>query len=219
MGLLVIEGLDGGGKSTQTRLLIEALEKMGENFLQVKFPDYDSASSSLVKMYLAGEFGGSPKSVNPYAASTFYAVDRFASFQTKWQADYEAGRLIVADRYATSNLIYQLGKLPRDEWDSYIEWMEDLEYGKLKLPRPSKVIFLDMPIDVSQKLLSKRYEGDESKKDIHEADIAFLEESYQSAIYSAKRLGWEMIQCAENGEPRSIEDIHKDIMVSVKAVL
>lgn len=217
--IIVIEGLDGGGKSTQTRLLEEALAAEGVDFLHVKFPDYDSPSSSLVKMYLAGDFGGSPKAVNAYAASSFYAVDRFASFETTWKNDYENGRLIIADRYATSNLIYQLGKLPRAEWDSYVSWLEDFEYNKLGLPKPDAVIFLDMPIDVSQELLSKRYEGDNTKKDIHEADIAFLHESYESAVYSANLLGWKKIDCAESGKPRSIDDIHSDIMDIVHDII
>ncbi len=216
--LIVIEGLDGGGKSTQTELLRKAFSDIGENFRHVKFPDYNSKSSSLVKMYLAGDFGGSPNAVNAYAASSFYAVDRFASYEMNWKEYYENGGLVIADRYTTSNLIYQLGKLPADEWDNYVAWIEDFEYEKLMLPKPNMVIFLDMPIDVSQRLLSKRYNGDESKKDIHEADIAFLESSYKSAVYCAKKLNWKTVHCAENGSPRSIEEIHAEIMNAIRAV-
>ncbi len=213
--LIVIEGLDGGGKSTQTKLLEEKLGSMGEAFTHVKFPDYNSPSSALVKMYLAGEFGDAAAAGNAYAVGTFYAVDRYASYEMHWKKDYESGKLIIADRYTTANLIYQLGKLPEERWEEYIAWVEDFEYGKLMLPKPDLILFLDMPIDVSQRLLSERYAGDESKKDIHEADVAFLKRSYKSALFSAKKQGWKIISCAESGSPRSIEDIHADIIRAI----
>lgn len=210
--LIILEGLDGSGKGTQTRALIEKLKSNNKPVMKISFPDYDSPSSSLVKMYLNGEFGTSPKDVNAYAASSFYAVDRYASYKANWQKQYKGEDIIVADRYATSNLVYQLGKLPKSDWDEYIEWSEDFEYEKLGIPRPDIVIYFKMPIEISQKLLSKRYDGDESKKDIHEANIAFLKQCAENAEYCAKKLDWHVIDCADGENPRSIDDIHTDVM-------
>ena len=210
MSLIVIEGLDGSGKGTQTQRLYEHLQQMGE-VRRISFPDYESPSSSLVKMYLNGEFGEKPEDVNAYAASAFYAVDRYASFRKKWREEYLRGVLFLADRYTTSNIVYQLTKLPEEEWESYIRWVEEFEYGKLELPRPDLVLYLDMPPEVSQKLLSGRYHGDESKKDIHERNRQFLEHCWKSALYAAGLLNWKVIPCAENGEPRTIEEIESDI--------
>ncbi|MBQ1451182.1 MAG: deoxynucleoside kinase, partial [Clostridia bacterium] len=167
--LIVIEGLDGSGKSTQTKLVKEYLESKGADVHQIKLPDYESDSSALVRMYLRGEFGSSPADVGAYAASSFYAVDRYANFVTKWKEDYESGRIILADRYATSNAAHQMTKLARDEWDDYLAWLEDFEYVKIGIPKPSLVVFLDMPVEISQKLMTSRYSGDEGKKDVHEA--------------------------------------------------
>ena len=212
MGLLVLEGLDGSGKSTQFELLLKVLQSRPAGAREVKFPDYSSDSSALVKMYLNGEFGSDPQAVNAYAASAFYAVDRFASFQKDWKADYQRGVTILADRYSTSNCIYQMGKLPEDRWEEYLIWVEDLEYGKLGLPRPDQVIYLDMPVEVSQRLLSERYRGDEQKKDIHENHIEFLRRCAKCAEFAAQRLGWETISCAKDGAPRSIEEIHNEVL-------
>lgn len=166
--LVVLDGLDGSGKTTQLARLGGYLTGRGIHYRQISFPDYRNPSSSLVRMYLDGAFGSSPDAVGAYAASSFYAVDRYASYKQFWQPDYEAGALILAARYTTSNAIHQMGKLPKSEWDAYLRWLEDYEYGLLGLPRPDLVIFLDMPPEVSQTLLSGRYEGDEAKKDIHE---------------------------------------------------
>lgn len=221
MGLLVLEGLDGSGKGTQTQLLLEKLTSRSEKaggpgVRKVTFPDYNSPSSALVKMYLNGEFGSDPQAVNAYAASTFYAVDRFASFQKDWKADYEQGKTILADRYATSNYIYQMGKLPESQWEDYLSWVEDLEYGKLGLPKPDRVIFLDMPIEISQKLLSQRYHGDEEKKDIHESHLEFLRRCALCARFAGERLGWSMISCAEGTEPLPVEEIHQRVLGCLK---
>ncbi len=210
MSLIVLEGLDGSGKGTQTALLFESLRKRTE-VRKISFPDYESPSSALVKMYLNGEFSENPEGVNAYAASSFYAVDRYASFQKKWRADYERGVLFLADRYTTSNIVYQLTKLPRSQWEEYIRWAEDFEYEKLRLPRPDLVLFLDMPPEVSQKLLSVRYHGDEAKKDLHERNPGYLAHCRDSALFAASLLGWKVISCAQNGEPRSMEDIHREI--------
>ncbi|MEE0128488.1 MAG: thymidylate kinase [Eubacterium sp.] len=210
--LIVIEGLDGSGKSTQLELLISALEKDGKRVRKIKLPDYESPSSTLVKMYLGGEFGKDPNAVNAYAAGAFYAVDRYASFTLDWKTDYESDKIIVADRYATSNSIYQTEKIAEADWDSYLDWSEDFEYNKLGIPKPDAVIYLDMPVDISQKLMTGRYGGNESKKDVHEADVAFLEKCRKSALYAASRQGWHIVECSNGKEPYSIEKIHNEIM-------
>ena len=176
MSLIVIEGLDGSGKGTQSQLLYTAMQQSGRPCRKISFPNYESPSSALVKMYLAGEFGKQADSVNAYAASTFYAVDRYASFKKDWEPEYNAGSLILADRYTTSNMVYQLTKLPRGEWEPFLAWLSDLEYQKMGLPRPDCVLYLDMPVEVSQQLLTGRYQGDSAKKDIHEANVGFLQQ-------------------------------------------
>ena len=142
--LIVIDGLDGSGKSTQSDLVAQALRQQGKKVRQISFPDYQQPSSSLVKMYLSGVFSENPDDVNAYAAGSFYAVDRYASYKQFWEKDYREGSLILATRYATSNAIHQMGKLPRSEWENYLKWIEDFEYHKLGLPVPDLVIFLDM---------------------------------------------------------------------------
>ena len=212
----VIEGLDGSGKSTQFELLKEYLTKQNVRFLHIKLPDYDSPSSALVNMYLSGKFGSDAACVNVYAASAFYAVDRFANFNLKWKESYENGFDILADRYTTSNAIYQLAKLPQEQWDAFLEWLSDFEYEKLQIPKPDKVFFLDMPVEISQQLMSKRYGGNEAKKDVHEKDIAFLNTCRQAALYTAQKWNWMVIPCAQGDKPRSIESIHQDIISALE---
>ncbi len=209
--LIVVEGLDGSGKGTQTALLRDRIISHGHTVRHISFPDYAETSSALVKSYLSGEFGTSPESVNAYAASSFYAVDRYAAYKKHWEGDYLGGVNILADRYTTSNAVYQMTKLPREEWDGYLEWLEDYEYRLLGLPVPDAVLYLDMPPRVSQRLMSRRYSGDESRKDIHESNIAFQEKCRESALYSAERLGWHVISCCEGEIPRSIQDISEEI--------
>ena len=210
--LIVVEGLDGSGKATQTALLCRALSERGLRVRQVSFPDYGEPSSALVKMYLAGEFGGEPNDVNAYAASSFYAVDRFANYVKFWRRDYLDGAVIVADRYVTSNLVFQLPKLPPAQWEHYAEWVQDYEYGKLGLPRPDTVVYLDMPPEVSQRLLSGRYRGDEKRKDIHESNAAFLRACRESAAYAAEKLGWLVVNCASGDQAKAIGEVHREIM-------
>ncbi len=217
--LIIIEGLDGSGKSTQIALVEEYLKNNGVDFKKIKLPDYDNPSSTLVKMYLNGEFGKSASDVNAYAAGAFYAVDRYASFNLGWRTDYEAGKLIVADRYATSNSIYQMEKIPRDEWESYLEWSADFEYNKLGIPKPDVVIYLDMPIEISQRLMTQRYSGDENKKDVHEVNVEFLKKCRESALFTAKKQDWHVINCADGDEPKAIDDIHKQIVEIIKEEL
>lgn len=213
--LIVIEGLDGSGKSTQLELLEKNLKDSGIDCKAVSFPNYDSPSSTLVKMYLNGEFGKKPGDVNAYAASVFYAVDRYASFKSDWGEYIGNGGTVIAGRYTTSNAVHQTSKLPESEWEGFLDWLYDFEYVKIGIPKPCKVIFLDMPVEVSQKLLTHRYNGDDSKKDIHESDTLYLEKCRKAAVFTAKYSGWETVHCSENGEPRSIEDISKDVLNSV----
>ena len=212
--IIVIEGLDGSGKATQAELLYQVLKNKGERVMKVSFPDYESDSSSLIKMYLAGEFGKDPESVNAYAASTFYAVDRFASFKSKWQSFYESGGIIVADRYTTSNAVHQCAKLPKELWNQYLYWLYDFEFNKLGLPVPDKVLFLSVDPEVSQALMSERYKGDETKKDIHERNMEYLKTCRMAAEHCISRLKWSEIECTENGCMLSVEEISKKIQAS-----
>ena len=217
--LIVIEGLDGCGKSTQLELLPENLLKHGIESRSVSFPDYESDSSALVKMYLNGEFGSRPDDVNAYAASLFYAVDRYASYKSNWGEYYNQNGVIVSGRYTTSNAVHQTSKIDESDWKDFLDWLYDLEYNKVGIPKPDKVIFLDMPIEVSQKLLSGRYNGDEAKKDIHESDTDYLDKCRKAAMFTAKYSGWTIIPCSKDGQPRSIEDISKDVLREVLKVV
>ncbi|ARP49925.1 MULTISPECIES: dTMP kinase [Caproicibacterium] len=214
--LLVLEGLDGSGKQTQTALLDRAFSEAGAPSRRVSFPDYNQPSSALVKMYLHGEFGTQPQDVNPYAASSFYAVDRFASYRKFWKQDYDNGKCILADRYTTSNLVYQLPKLPRNEWDAFTQWLLDYEYHRLELPIPDLTLFLDMPETVSEELLEKRYHGDEGQKDIHEKDTAFQHDCRAAALYAANVLHWKVIPCSSGGAVRTPEQIAEQIRQTVQ---
>ena len=209
--LIVIEGLDGSGKATQSALLTEYLKQKNCSVKQISFPDYHNPSSALVKMYLGGELGKNPDDVNAYAASSFYAVDRVASYINTWRADLDEYDYIVADRYTTSNIIHQMAKLKENERDSYIEWLFDFEYNRLELPAPDMVIFLDVDPAISQKLIYGRYQGDESKKDIHESDFRYLMRYRESAVYAIEHLDWVRIDCTKGGEMRAIEDINDSI--------
>ncbi len=209
--LIVIEGLDGSGKGTQAELLTERLRQQGEAVRKVSFPDYASDSSALVKMYLSGQFGTDPADVNAYAASAFYAVDRFASFKRDWGKFYADGGIIVADRYTTSNAVHQCSKLPREQWDGFLAWLFDFEYCLLGIPTPDAVIYLNVDPAVSQRLMTGRYRGDESKKDIHEGNLSYLQRSREAAAYCSRKLGWREIACCENGEMRNISAIGEEI--------
>lgn len=217
--IIVIEGLDGSGKATQTKILAEMLESKGYKVRKLEFPDYANPSSSLVKMYLGGDFGSNPSDVNAYAASAFYAVDRVASFLQFWKKDYEDGTVILSDRYATSNIIYQMSKVEDSQRDEFIEWQNDFEYNKLGIPQPDAVIYLDVEPEVSQKLMEKRYGGDMSKMDLHERNVKFLLDCRKSALYAAEKCNWKVINCCENGEIKTIEKISEEIKEAIFDIL
>ena len=217
--IIVIEGLDGSGKATQTKILSEMLTEKGYKIRKLEFPDYANPSSALVKMYLGGDFGSNPNDVNAYAASAFYAVDRVASYLQFWKKDYENGTVILSDRYATSNIIYQMSKLDDSLRDEFIEWQNDFEYNKLGIPKPDAVIYLDVEPEVSQKLMEKRYGGDMSKMDLHEKNIQFLLDCRKSALYASEKCNWKVINCCENGEIKSIEKISEEIKEAIFKIL
>lgn len=220
--LIIIEsGSDASGKATQTRKLYERLLAEGYKIKKVEYPNYNSESSALVKMYLRGEFGKNPSDVDPYVASTFYAADRYASFKTDWEEFYNQGGIIIADRYTTSNMVHQASKMDIEKRDKYLDWLVDYEFNLYKIPEPDCVVFLDVPIDYSKKLMENRrnkFTG-ESKKDIHESDIEYLTKSYNNSLYIADKFTWNKIDCVEDDKLRSIDDIHEEVYRLVKEKL
>ena len=218
MPLIVIEGLDGSGKATNAALLEGYLKEKGHTVKKITFPVYESDSSAPVRMYLSGQFGKKPGDVNAYAASALYAVDRFASYRTDWKADLDAGAWVIADRYTTSNAVHQASKLEGDARDSYLDWLYDFEFNKMGLPKPDAVIYLDVPPAVSQKLIEGRYAGDNSKKDIHEQDVEYLEHCRSAAIYAADKLGWHKIPLTTNGVMDSREQNLQKIIDLLKGI-
>lgn len=218
--LIIFEGLDGSGKGTQAALTAQKLRQRGVTLRQVTFPDYDSESSALVKMYLSGRFGQKPDDVNAYAASSFYAVDRFASYKTDWGAFYREGGLVLSDRYTTSNAVHQCSKLPPAQWDGFLNWLFDFEYKKIGIPEPDLVLYLAVDPEVSQKLLENRYHGDESKKDIQEKDREYMARSRAAAEYCARTLGWQRIECTCAGRAmRPVEEINEEILAKTDRIL
>ena len=212
--LIVIEGLDGSGKATQAQKLVDWMHARGERVTQVSFPDYQSDSSALVRMYLEGQIGETGE-VNAYAASSFYAADRYVSYQNNWKKPYLAGHTIVSDRYTTSNASHQMSKLPPEEWDGYLEWLEDYEYVRLSLPKPDTVVYLDMHPQTSRTLLLGRVGGDKSKMDIHEKDLAYLERCRKAALYAAEHLGWSVVRCCDGSSPYPIDTVFENMIKAI----
>lgn len=213
--LIVFEGVDASGKQTQTDILYNSLKGKGEKVSKISFPDYNSPSSSLVKMYLGGEFGSEPSEVSAYAASAFYAVDRYASYKKDWGRKLDKGEIIIADRYVTSNMIHQAAKLSSEkEKLSFLDWIYDFEYIKLGLPLPDKVFFLDMPPEFSKKLIAARDNKitGGKQKDIHEKNPDYLYSAYKNALFVAKQCGWDRISCVKDNKIRSMEDIKNEII-------
>lgn len=210
--LIVIEGVDSSGKATQAKLLCERLLREGTEAKLISFPDYDSDFSVPVKRYLAGDLGTDPSDVNAYAASVFYAIDRYASFKRKWGEFYKNGGTIIADRYVTSNLVHQASKIDGDKTE-FIQWLSDLEYGKLELPVPDLVLFLDMPPLYARRLMQNRANKitGQAQKDIHERNADYLDSAYQNAMQIAEICGWTVLPCVEKDAVRSIEQIHEEI--------
>ncbi len=215
--LTVIDGLDGSGKTTQFERCRKRLTDVGTQITPITFPDYENPSSALVKLYLSGELGTSPDDVGAYAASSFYAVDRYASYVRYWREAYEKGTHILAARYTTSNAIHQMGKLPRNEWDRFLDWLYDYEYNKLTLPKPDCVIFLDMTPEVAMRLVSAR-EGEQGK-DIHEKDRAYMLMCREAALYAAQCGGWRLVRCDDGCSPYPAEVVERELFDILKGIL
>lgn len=217
--LIVFEGTDGSGKSTQFELLTKRLGNEGIDFRTIVFPQYSEQSSALIRMYLGGEFGKSPSDVNAYVASTFYAVDRYASFHKAWGNYYKQGGLIVSDRYTTSNAVHQASKESPDGRNAFFRWLYDLEYKHMELPVPDLVIYLDVPTEITGELLRKRENATHTCADIHEQNMDYLRNCRQTGMAAAEFYGWTVIQCAKDGKLRTIEDIHNEIYKLVQSCL
>ena len=217
--LIVIEGTDGSGKSTQFKKLTERVSAEGIAFQKLVFPQYAEPSSALIRMYLGGEFGTDPSDVNAYASSAFYAVDRYASYKKSWGQWYENGGLILCDRYTTSNAVHQASKEPEAKRQEYLKWLYEFEYDKLGMPAPDLVIYLDVPTDFSEKMMRHREQETNTKADIHEQNRDYLATCRQMGRAAAQYYGWRVIECVKDGQMRSIDDIHEEIYCLVQHCL
>ncbi len=217
--LIVIEGTDGSGKATQTALLSRRLSEEGFSHRCLAFPCYDRPSSALVRQYLAGDFGTGPDDVNAYAAAAFYAVDRFASWAQDWRGDYQAGGLFLADRYTTANAVHQAAKLPEAERPAFFQWLTDLEHRRFGLPQPDLVLYLDMPVDLSESLLQARSEQTGTAEDIHEQNTAYLRRCRSCGQAAAAWYGWTVLPCVRSGCLRTPQDIHEELYARVRCLL
>lgn len=217
--LIVLEGIDGSGKATQSNILREKIENLGKKVLHVSFPDYESPSSALVKMYLQGNFGKNPGDVNPYAASLFYALDRFASYRACWKSFYKEGGIVIADRYTTSNMVHQMTKYDeKEKREEFLNWLDETEYKKLELPRPDMVILLDVPLDISKELVRERA-GKGGSMDIHEQHLEYLEKCYSAYQALCEKYGWQRISCVYGKRMRSVEEVSSEIFERVSCIL
>lgn len=209
--LIVLEGIDGSGKSSQYRRLCARMENDKIAYNHIVFPRYEKDSSALIRMYLGGQFGTSPEDVNAYTASTFFAVDRFASYRDDWGKIYESGGLILSDRYTTSNAVHQGCKLPDDELPDYFTWLADLEYNKMGLPMPDLVIYLDVDLETSLRRMRHRESSTNTKADIHEQDTAYLARCLRTADMAAEHYGWTRIPFMKNGREREADEKNGEI--------
>lgn len=217
--LIVFEGIDGSGKETQSKALLAKLEKEGRKVRHISFPNYESDSSALVKMYLSGKFGKDPEDVNAYTASLFYAVDRFASYKMDWKSFYDEGGIILCDRYTTSNMVHQMTKIEDEgKRKEFLAWLEMTEYEKMGLPKPDVVILLDLPLEVSQRLVKERAKQGGSM-DIHESHLNYLKKCSDAYQELLAHYGWEKVSCMKGKTLRSIEDINQEVYEKVKAYL
>lgn len=212
MGKIIsIDGLDGSGKGTQAALLNEYFEGMGKRSHLLSFPMYDNVSATFVKLYLDGALGQDPAATNAYAASSFYAMDRYISYRTEWGKYCTGDDIVIFNRYTTANAVHQLSKLPREEWDAFLAWLWDYEFSKLSLPVPDRIFYLVVPPEVSMRLVEKRSNATGRKMDIHEMDKNHVYQSYKAGLYAAEKLGWTMIRCCENGQMRPVEEIQAEL--------
>lgn len=217
--LIVLEGIDGSGKSSQYARLCQSLEENNIKFNHIVFPRYNKESSALIRLYLGGAFGENPNDVNAYTASTFYAVDRFASYRDDWGKSYEAGEVFISDRYTSSNAVHQGCKLSDDELPAFFAWLEDLEYNKMGLPKPDLVLYLDVDIETSMRRMQQRQESTNTKADIHEKDMGYLTSCLHVAEKAADYYGWQRIALKRDGVERTIEEKNEEILKLVLAAL
>ncbi len=213
---LVIDGLDGSGKETQTKILADYLTSIGKRVRLLSFPCYESPSSLFVRMYLGGELGSRPDDTNAYAASSFFAADRYLSYRLDWQKDIDdPDTVVIANRYTTANAVHQLAKLPESEWDAFLTWLWDYEFGKLGIPAPDDILYLEMLPEISLRLIQSRSAATGRVIDIHEADASFLHRSYKAAMYASDRLNWTRIRCYNDTEPKTRAEIADEIRTAL----
>lgn len=217
--LIVFEGTDGSGKATQAHMMCRHLRDSGIAYQEIDFPRYGNPFAEPANLYLHGALGSRPEDVNAYAASTLYAVDRFASYRQDWGAFYERGGVIVANRYTTSNAVHQASKLPETERQEFLSWLFDLEYRRLGLPKPDLVIYLDMPTELTERMMRRREASTGTQADIHEQDEAYLRQCRDSARQVARQCGWTVVGCAAGDLPRSVEDIHQEVWRRTRPLL
>ena len=217
--LIVFEGTDGSGKATQSRLLCEHLRRENIPYKNITFPRYGKPSAAMVQEYLDGNLGRRPGDVNAYAASLMFSMDRYASYKQDWGAFYEAGGLVIADRYTTSNAVHQASKLPPEERTVFLNWLFELEYGKLGLPKPDLVVYLEMPTLLTEQMLRRREQSTGAQADIHEQDEEYLEHCHTNVEEVARLCSWSVIHCASGGKPRSPEDIHRQVLELAMKIL
>ena len=217
--LIVLEGIDGSGKSAQYRRLCKKLEDDKIEYNHIVFPRYDKESSALIRMYLGGEFGEHPCDVNAYTAATFFAVDRFASFRTDWGQIYNNGGIILSDRYTTSNAVHQGSKLSDEKLPAFFEWVSDLEYDKMGLPKPDLVIYLDVDVETSKRRMLKRQKKTDTSADIHEKDFAYLERCLRTARMAAKHYNWVTVPYLKDGVERDIDEKNAEIYRLIRACI
>lgn len=217
--LIAIDGLDASGKMTQTELLKDLLAEKGVPYRYLSFPTYNDEYSAHVNMYLKGRFGDDPEIVNPFAASSFFGADRYCSYMLDWKKDYDDGAIILANRYTSANAVHQLSKLEESQYGEFLDWLMDYEYNRLGIPKPDAVVYLCVPPEVSQKMIQHRCDETGAEKDIHEKNASHLENSYKAALYSAEKLGWIKVDCSMDGEMRSREDIHKEVIEKLKGII
>lgn len=213
--LIIIEGLDGSGKTTQTQLLANRLEKNDIPFQKVKFPNYEEDTSILARMYLNGDLGN-VDDINAYAASSFYAADRYATWQKHWKTAYQQGVTFLIDRYTTSNMVHQTTKVPRENWDAFLDWLQDYEYDKLGMPKPDVVLYLDMHPNTSRRLLDIRYGNNPELRDIHEENLPYLLKCREAALYAAEKFGWNVLRCCDGHNPLPEEQIHNELWLLLR---
>ena len=217
--LIVFEGADGAGKATQARLLARRFDAEGVRYHEIDFPRYGNPFAEPARLYLTGALGAKPGDVSAYGASVLYAVDRYASYREDWGDIYEAGGLILANRYTTSNAVHQASKLEAGEREAYLTWLFDLEYRRLELPEPDLVIYLDLPTEISEQMLRRREAATHTQADIHERDEAYLRRCRESASEIVRALGWKRVDCSRDGSLRTPEDIHQEVWALVRPLL